>query len=262
MAKELQDRGKLYDWRISTEPGEITYYMPWWWIAQVGKKSKCDILFYTHCAEKLLPVRAEILQMADLIITMNKPDTDELREAGFESVYIKAGIDPRFRPEIRVGICGRPYADGRKRQWIPAKLSTMMNLDLFRFVFWGQNWDDVADDLLHKGVKSELHRDPDFGEYPKIMRSCDVLLVTEEVTGGPQALTEALASGVPVFTPPVGYGLEFSDPSVSYYNTTEELSQLFKSMAEGVTSRTRLVQDRTWDNWTKDHERLLKEKLG
>ncbi len=260
MATELRDRGREFDWRIG-EPGEINYYMPWWMIAQHGRKGKFDILFYTHCTKENLPIRDEVLRSADLIIAMTEADARELREAGFESTYIKAGIDPRFRPEIRIGICGRPYADGRKRHWIPAQLSTMMNLDNFRFVIWGQNWDNIVDDLRARGVRCDYHNNPDFAEYPKIMRSCDVLLVTEKITGGPQALTEALASGVSVISPRVGYALEFDTPEIAYYETMDELRDLLKDMEGRITSRTRLVEDRTWANWTRDHEALIRSKL-
>jgi len=150
--------------------------------------------------------------------------------------YWKASVltvwpGPQFYRDgpLVVGVCGRDYKSGRKRM----------------------HWVDELRALPGVEVRTTGGKVA-WGDLPVWYDSLDYLVVISENEGGPKRVVEALARGVPVIAPDVGYCWEFP---VIRYDTKEELLDIVR----------RLVMP--GDGWARTgahvcevHERLLRWK--
>ena len=260
MAKELCAQGTRFEWRIG-EPGEVSYYLPWWLLPE--EKKGLAVAFYTHCDVSRRDTREEILRRADHIVCMNKKDEAELSGLGLPVTRISAGVDSRFNlRRMRVGVMGRPYLSGRKREYLLTALAEEMDLSHFAFAFWGQGWEGTVSQLQKKGVSAASLKGVGFSYLPGVIRNLDVLLVTEEITGGPMATIEAIASGVPVITPDVGFATDFEHDCIVKYESFSDLIGVLKGMVQERTEYAALVKDYTWRNWVLRHEELFARITG
>lgn len=111
----------------------------------------------------------------------------------------------RFYKDLVLGICGRKYSSGRKRM----------------------HWADEIDELEYVKVLitgGKLSAE----ELPSFYDSIDYLLVTSNNEGGPQPVLEALARGVPVIAPDVGFCWEY--PVLKYDGTKQGLLKLIRRL--------------------------------
>jgi len=126
-----------------------------------------------------------------------------------------------------VGVCGRDYKSGRKRMGWVDELRALPGVEV-RTTGGRVAWEDM----------------------PAYYDGLDYLVVISENEGGPKPVVEALARGVPVIAPDVGYCWEFP---VLRYRTKAEMLDIVR----------RLVMPR--DGWAqtgahvqKVHERLAR----
>ena len=134
-----------------------------------------------------------------------------------------------YRDEpLVVGVCGRDYRSGRKRMHWIEELERIPGIEIRK-----------TDGLI------EWEGMPDYYD------GLDYLVVISENEGGPKPVVEALARGVPVIAPDVGYSWQF--PVIRYDGTLPALKSIL----------TRLVVPP--DGWTQTaahvqevHERLLR----
>lgn len=175
-----------------------------------------------------------------------------------------------FRPRrmmpaaFTVGWVGRN--DRRKRlEWVQA-IAECPELDpaRFRFMLVGRDLDDVAVRLRARGFGCDLFdRDAyPIAAYPALYERMDCLLITSTTEAGPLTLFEALATGVPVVSSPVGWApilAARSGEHVMIGETPEELARhlrgvhqrrdaLFAQRAEIAS----IVGEWTLDGWFRD----------
>lgn len=132
-----------------------------------------------------------------------------------------------YRDTLTIGVCGRDYKSGRKRMhWV----------DELRAI------PGVVVETTDGRVARE--------DMPAYYDNLDYLVVISDNEGGPKPVAEAIARGVPVIAPNVGYSWEFP---VLRYETKEQLLDIVR----------RLVIPR--DAWagtaahvTEVHERLVR----
>jgi hypothetical protein len=193
------------DAKVSTEAdlqADINFYVNY---ALFKQKTKCDIGFFTHREHEqtLADDFDQIAQQIDWCIAMCSI-TANLLPAEKTSI-IKVAPDKIFmKSEIVFGVIGREYASGRKRfNWVE-KLQKIPGIKII-----------VTNGKL------------DFCELPDFYKSIDYLLVLSDNEGGPVPVLEALAMGVPVIAPNVGFCWDFT---VHKYNTYEDLLSLINGL--------------------------------
>ncbi len=163
-----------------------------------------------------------------------------------ECITISPGIDLNsFRPrKIRIGIVGRAYPEtGRKGE---ALLQSVVDVHPdIEWVVTGENW----------GLKS-THLSDD--EIPNLYRGLDYVLVTSAYEGGPMSALEALASGVPVISPEIGWMPEL--PHITYeIGNVEQLNTILRSLSSPFLELRRSVSGRTWDSFVQKHYILFSQ---
>ena len=103
------------------------------------------------------------------------------------------------------------------------------------------------------------------GRLREVYQRVDYVLIPATVEGGPLCLLEGLALGKPILAPDgVGMVPEFPDtPSIRRYpaGDADALVALVTACYEEKRQSTRLVQDRTWDDWAQAHHHLFVQLL-
>lgn len=130
---------------------------------------------------------------------------------------------------VRFGVVGRVYPDGRKGEHLVSKM-VKAGLDV---VAWGSGWPC-------RSAGSDYTKIADF--YKEIT----YLVVTSLNEGGPVPVLDAIASGVPVIAPDVGWCWDF--PVIKY--TTGSWESLWSVVHK-------LARPRRWEDWAKEHRILL-----
>jgi hypothetical protein len=170
---------------------------------------------------------------------MNKRMAAFLCECGAKDVMaIQPGTDPPKRPII-FGVCGRVYGKGRKGAWLVEQA-----------VANGFHFQACSEIQKRKDKTPPCPVTHTIGRRSRFYQEIDYLVVTSTDEGGPMPVLEAIAHGVPVIAPDVGFCWEF--PVIKYQRG--DWGSL-RSVLE------RLAQPPTWGAWVEGHRRLFARLL-
>lgn len=247
-ARELERRLPYVS--IGREPRRdcvVTYYVNY--SAFRHRASPIQAAFFTH-VETRVPAAArrffEVARAMDASVAMSRRYADELRGAGASDVrVITPGVDlDRFTPAVRIGVVGRTYHTGRKGEDL---VRAVMDEPHIEWHFTGEGWPGPC-----RRCRDE--------EMPAFYRSMDYILVPAHYEGGPMPLLEALACGVEVIAPRVGFVDDY--PHIEFeVGSAEDLRRVLRELVGIRLARRRAVESRTWDAWAAEHDRLFQELL-
>lgn len=215
---------------------DFNYYLP----AKDLRKYPTDgaaIGFYTHGDNGI-----DLIPRFAACLAMNRTMGARLEELGAANVrVIRPGTDAIARP-IVFGVIGRVYNDGRKGE----ELVRRAVADGFRFVACG------AAGAAARARATTRGQWPCSTPYTLDARetfynAIDYLVITSTLEGGPMPVLEALARGVPVIAPNVGWAWEFP---VIRYAPAGEYSAL-RQVLEQLTAPP------SWVQWGEGHARLF-----
>lgn len=234
----------------AASPTTLAYYVNY--SAWRGRQAKREAAFFTHL-EPSPDARDRFFEVArsvDRCVSMANVYTNLLIEKGISDVTtILPGVDlENYRPLVRIGVVGRTYGTGRKGEWLLADLG---RIDGVEFVGTQTDW----------GLDGRPLRE---AEMPDFFRSLDYLLVTAAYEGGPMPVIEALAAGVEIIAPPVGFVPDY--PHISYNPLDAEglkalIERLVEQKLRDRAQRVQSVQSITWDSWASQHDRLFRSML-
>jgi len=205
--------------------------------------------FFTHIEErspKVADVWWQTVEAVDVCVFMSEMYRQTVKDRFPQKscVLISPGVDfHSFRPrKLRIGIIGRAYAEtGRKGEGLLHRV--VADHPEIEWVVTGKSW---GLESFHVGDE----------ELPNLYRSLDYVLITSAYEGGPMSAIEALASGVPVISPDIGWMPEL--PHIPYeVGNFEDLSTILRSLsATGLELRSSVV-GRTWENFIEQHDVLF-----
>jgi glycosyltransferase involved in cell wall biosynthesis len=133
---------------------------------------------------------------------------------------IPHGVDRRLFPvparprrwpgeRLRLGFFSRRYARGMKGESLFQALLTQLDPHRVAFVLVGDGREEEARLVREKGFPVQCWGRLPYLLMPEVYDGIDALLILSPFEGGPASLPEALGSGVPVFSLPVGMCPEF-----------------------------------------------------
>ena len=159
-------------------------------------------------------------------------------------ITISPGVDfDSFRPrKLRIGVIGRAYPEtGRKGEELLKRIvSEHSDID---WIVTGDSWN----------VESSYVEQDDL---PGLYQNLDYLLITSMYEGGPMPALEAIASGVQVISPDIGWMSEL--PHINYgVSNHEELSAILESLKNPAAELRRMVFHRTWENFLDQHKMIF-----
>jgi len=206
-----------------------------------------DIAFFTHIEERAPEAARRFFDVAKEMtasVAMSERYAERLRDAGVSDVrVITPGVDlDRFQLRVKIGVVGRTYHTGRKGDDL---LRAVMDEEYIDWHFTGDGWP----------APGKTYSDE---EMPAFYRSMDYILVPAHYEGGPMPLLEALASGVEVIAPRVGFVDEY--PHIEFEaGSPSDLRRVLRELVGVRLDRRHAVKGRTWDAWAAAHDRLFRE---
>jgi glycosyltransferase involved in cell wall biosynthesis len=215
----------------------IEYYLPYDTYKQGG--GEIEVGYFTHLeepsasdSEHMQRKIKRFLSAAENIkhkIVMNQEMFSRLGLDKSSGAVIKPSAE--YYKKIRFGVCGRPYKSGRKNEKFIQALAAL-GVDI---VAWGSpDW----------GV-------PEIQDLREFYFSIDYLIIPSSNEGGPVPMLEALALGVPVIAPDVGFCWEY--PVIRYLkNDYEDLKKIVIA----------LNTPRTWRDWASEHDEYFRKLLN
>ena len=151
--------------------------------------------------------------------------------------------------------------DGRKgiRCFVEALRLANQQLRNVATVIIGPGWQDLAHELQMEGITCSLI--PyyiDHEQIAKFYHAMDVFWTTARIEGGPVPLLEAMASGIPCISTPVGAALDLvknqKNGFMVPFDSPKQFADLSSQLAEnrdlgkqiGMEARKTILQERTW----------------
>jgi glycosyltransferase involved in cell wall biosynthesis len=255
LAREIIDRvpdvtlnaGALLPGERGADPfADVNYYLP----AKDLRKYPVDghaIGFYTHGENAF-----DLIPRFDACVAMNRTMARALEARGAAHVtIIRPGTDAPPRPVV-FGVIGRVYNDGRKGEALVAAAVA----DGFRFVACGFRGRRARAMKRHQWPCPMPYT---IAERDAFYAAIDYLVVTSTEEGGPMPVLEAIARGVPVIAPNVGWCWEFPvlRYAIGYYAAPPHVGALEPPPLRQVLEQ--LTAPPSWQHWGEAHARLFAE---
>ena len=144
---------------------------------------------------------------------------------------IPYGCDERLRKTPVFGVVGRTYPSGRKGEGLVRKM-VERGYDVRA---WGKGW-----------PVQEGNREDEWESLPAFYDTIDYLVVTSLNEGGPVPVIDAIAAGVPVIAPKVGFCWEF--PVIEYHRGSwESLHKVIEKLSNPPS----------WQQWSAQHGQVM-----
>lgn len=215
--------------RVVDHNAAAHYYMPCKDIRKYPVFSGKRIGFFTHGSESVA-----LATEFDACIAMNEAMADAVTAAGGRQVrVIRPGTD--LAKPITFGVAGRVYKNGRKGEHL---LEAVLQAG-HRVVACGGLSRNLQCLTREQWPCATTHTVQDREEF---YQSIDYLLVTSLDEGGPMPVVDALAMGVTVIAPDVGWCWEF--PVIRYERGNAES---LLSVVRGLTTPPK------WRHWARAH---------
>lgn len=145
-----------------------------------------------------------------------------------DGFVVAPGVDPIFRPRLRLGVVGRTYKSGRKGEALLAEIRKEGFVDL------------LTPKCPNASQKAYLECLRDF------YTSIDALLVPSLVEGGPVPAAEATACGIPIIAPRGLGNIHALEPLYYEQGDVASLRKTLTDFYETMNRRSKLVETWTW----------------
>ena len=175
---------------------------------------------------------------------------------------LDAGVVPR---RIRLGITGRIYDDGRKREWMLKRLAGEMSLERFRFEIFGPGWESTGEALRLAGAEVLIDSGTEdwIGDYSRIRSSipewdyCLYLGMDEGCLG----TLDAVSAGIKTIVTAQGFHNDIPGGITHPFTEYSELKKILENIDHEKAERDGLLTDWTWANYAADHLEIWKAMI-
>ena len=241
---------------------DLNYFVNWcYWKILYPELDKPEgtLVFFTHFdshSEKYM----DVLDKADHIAVMSLHGKEVLlnKNIAYEKIHVVEGfgtLDDLPYRKIKLGISGRPKADGRKGDDVLIKLSEHLDAEIFEFVFENDSWESV-------GMK--MNDDNGMFSGSPIIRenfwnSIDYYLSPSHSEGGPMDMLNAVKCGIPIISELIGFAPELCTSEDIIYKDYEDLLLNLQFIQKAKLDKIAKMKRHTWDNFKDWHLKLFEE---
>jgi len=236
---------------------DINYYFNWQRFTPETKKSKFDIVWFSHlCGYH----EVNILNRADMIVAKSQHGKLTLKNLGIPihkvRIFDGIGASVKYFKKINLGFAGRLLYSNRKGESELLKLASQLDMRIFKFYLFGK------DESLKK-FSNELSKVCDCELIPedsnRFFNIIDYYLQTSYVEGGSMDIINAIGSGTPIVSRDIGFFYDFKTSEDFVYEDFEELLIYFKTIEEAKLMKLTKSKINTWDNFRDWHIKLFKD---
>lgn len=250
LARQLDDVLPYTIWSgVPTGKSDVTYYINY---VQAGrtKASKVECALFTHYEERDSTLSNKWWQVAgqvEVAVCMSEMYSKMLSKRKITTKLIPPGVDlEKYTPRnIKIGVVGTTKVTGRKGEDI---IKSIMDIPGIELSFTGGT-----------GWPADGNFIPE-NDMPNFYRGLDYVLIASYYEGGPMCAIEALACGIPVIAPAVGWVPEL--PHIKFDRGNKaDLRRVLLSIVNDKNKLRESVIERSWDEYIRKHDMLFKELL-
>lgn len=117
-------------------------------------------------------------------------------------------IEKSYPKKIKIGIASRRYGRRVKGEVYLFELSKRLDPDHFEFILIGQDRLITSEVLKKMGFKVRTYERLPYKLFQSFYDEIDLLLMCSNYEGGPANIPEAIATGVPIFSSPIGMAVD------------------------------------------------------
>jgi len=229
-----------------------------------GRKTKCDIGFFTHADMNSKTWLLNILKnqgcftSLDGIVSMNERYTQMLVEVGYPKEKLITLIPGETynifsMNKIKLGIVSRGGYPGYGHNFLEEFFKTY-NTKNFEFYFLGSGWEPLLEiPEIKENTNIYIEPSEDYSYYPKFYKKIDYLLSPGMWAAGPMCIQEALACGLPIIGANVGFvNYEFKADYVFEPGDGEGLINILRNIEAPVLARRVQVENMRWSQYSDD----------
>jgi len=162
-----------------------------------------------------------------------------------------------------IGFAGKRSSDREGRKGLDCFTKGVMELRIqlknLSILFIGPGWQNLSRTFKEQGIScTYLPYYFDHAQIAKFYRALDVFWVTSRIEGGPVPLLEAMASGIPCISTPVGAALDLINHDKNGFIVSFDSSDLFVNLSLklaqdpelgksiGNEARNTILRERQW----------------
>jgi len=120
----------------------------------------------------------------------------------------------------------------------------------FKFLFVGKGWESVEQLYTFSGIEVKHVVDEDYSKYPIFYDTIDFLLVPSLWEGGPMAIIEAYAKGIPIISSNVGWvGTDIRVDYMFQPNNPDQLLSILHEIKRPLEERRKRVASLSYKNY-------------
>lgn len=236
---------------------DINYYFNWQRFTLKIKKSKFDIVWFSHLCDY---GEIDVLNRVDLIVAKSQHGKLTLKNVGIPMHKIKIfegiGASTKVWKKINLGFAGRLCYKNRKGESEIYQLAKSLDTKVFKYYLFGS-------EITLRNFYNKLSKICDCElitkNVDKFFRSIDYYLQTSYVEGGSMDVINAINSGTPIISRDIGFFYDFRTGEDFVYEDFEELLVYFKTKEENKLEKLERSKINTWDNFRDWHIKLFKE---
>lgn len=177
-------------------------------------------------------------RQAKRVICLNTGQAQFLAARGIHNTsVIPHGFDPGLFQKkgprthipgtpVKLGILSRRYGRRVKGEVLLEEVVQSLPRDVAEFYLVGEGRSKDARMLEDYGFACRCFEILPYRLYPEIYKAIDFLLVLSSFEGGPANIPEALATGTPVLTTPVGFAPDLIEEGVSGLFLSKDFTQV------------------------------------
>jgi hypothetical protein len=195
------------------------------------------------------------LETADVGICFSPQVQKQLTDWGLPGEklnYVLPAHDGNHRRHQIVAILTNVYPDNCKREEMFTALAKTIDHNKWAFRIMGTGWHDILVPLVADGLQVDYFSEFDYKLHQQILDSSDYALYFGKDEGS-MGLLDAANAGVKTIGTKQGFHIDM--PLDHYFDTEEELIELFKTLSPNK------VEDWTWENHAKAHIEIWQKLL-
>jgi len=254
--------------KLQNFDADINYYINWTNnqpCLNELKKTKCDIILFTHFEKEHFVEETRVIKWADLFTCMAKHGAIKLKARGIPNQKIGIiegiGVSTAIRNKIVIGWAGKPYFSlSRKASDVFMKLADDLDSTIFKFIFYGNKAGVplLATKMKNCGADVEVL----YENYDHFLQSIDYYLSPSTMEGGPMDMLNAFYAGIPVVSRKIGFFYTIKTKDDFAFKDYIELLKFFKIKEKAKKQKFKVIESYNWDNFRKWHINYFKKVLG
>lgn len=252
-----------------SDEADINHFMIFHYVE--GARAGHHTMLITHVDDALkLRMIKDALSVIEVGICMSRMTLNSLVAQGIprsKLCFVAPAHDSQVVPRrIVIGITSNLPADGRKREFLLARLAREMDLSDFQFEVFGRGWERTAEQLRSGGAVVDLHE-------PSENYDADYALICRQVPlfdyyfymgmdEGSLGTLDALAAGIPTVITPQGFHLDIPNGITHSFVEFDQMRKIFEDLAKPRRDRVAAAARLTWVDHAQNHLRIWEAMLG